>query len=101
MDSQTQEAGEQIVFMITSGVSHRTRRPFVNVTVGARDLHAQLSPGEAIDLAHNLLEAAEGARSDAFLISWLLHEIGVDSEQAAVALLEGFRQWREQGQGEK
>jgi hypothetical protein len=82
------------VFMVTTGVSHRTKKPFVNVNVGSHDLNAQMSPEMAIELAHNLLAAAEAASTDSFLFWWLNERIGLDEKGAAQMLTE-FRYWRD------
>lgn len=85
---------EPIVFQCTTGFGHRTQKPFVAITVGAKDFHTQMSPEGAIDLAHNLLACAEAAQTDAFLIGFFRKAVGAD-EAAVVGLLQEFRQWRE------
>lgn len=86
------------VFQVTSGFGHNTQQPFVAVTVGNKDFHAQMSPEEAIDLAHNLLACAEAALTDAFLIGFFRKVIGNDDQAVAGLLLE-FRDWREKRGG--
>lgn len=86
------------VFQVTSGFGHNTQKPFVAVTVGSKDFHAQMSPEEAIDLAHNLLACAEAAVTDAFLIGFFRKVVGTD-DQVVTGLLLEFRQWREQRGG--
>lgn len=88
---------EELIFMVTTGYGWKHRQPFVNVTVGAKDFHVQMSPAEARDLALNLLESAEAAEQDAFLFEWAQKEVGVDDAGAATLLAE-FRKWREDRQ---
>lgn len=82
-------------YLVTSGYGQNTKEPYVEVK--APKLHVQMSPENARDLAFNLLQAAEGAYSDAFLVEFSKHALGED-EQAAAVLLHEFRQWREQKQ---
>lgn len=85
-------------FLVTTGFGHKTQKPFVAVTVGNKDFHTQMSPEEAIDLAHNLLACAEAAQTDAFLITFLRKVVGTHDE-AVMGILQEFRQWREQQGG--
>lgn len=77
---------------VTSGYGHNTKEPFVEIN--APQLRIQMSPENARDLALNLLQAAEAAYSDGFLIEFLTDAIGSDPAQAAMLLGE-FRKWRE------
>ena len=87
------------VFQVTTGFGHHTQKPFVAVTVGSKDFHAQMSPEEAIDLAHNLLACAEASLTDAFLIGFFRKVVGSD-DNVVVGLLQEFRQWREERGGQ-
>lgn len=86
--------GDEIVFWVSSGFGHNTQRPFVQVVIDALDASAQMSPAEARSLALNLLEAAEAAESDAFLVTFLRDTIGAEDRSIA-SILTDFRQWRE------
>ena len=78
-------------FMVESGYGIDTREPFVEIRFeGAR---AQISPEEATDLALSILQAAESAWSDAFLVEYLQSAVGLDLKQAA-QILAPFRTWR-------
>ena len=77
---------------VESLVSHRTGEPLVNVRWGQEN--GQLSRDEAIQLAHQLIEAAEAAVSDAFLMQFLMQKVGAEP-QAAVSILSEFRQFRD------
>lgn len=76
---------------IESMVSGRTREPFVVLRWGAEG--GQLTPMEARQHARRLLEAAEAADQDAFLVDFLRDRVGVDVPQQMAVLLE-FREWR-------
>lgn len=55
-----------------------------------------MSPDEARQLALSILQSAEAAEQDAFMMHFLSENIGVD--KAAVVLTE-FRKWRHQEEG--
>lgn len=69
----------------TSGEPFVMLRWFTHVT--------QLSLEQAREIALNLLDAAEAARSDAFLMSFM----GDRDPQAGAMLVAAFREWREKG----
>lgn len=81
-------------FHVTSGYGHNSREPFVQMQ--CPNPVVQMSPENARDLALNLLQAAEAAYSDAFLVEFLG---AIESETVAAGLLIEFRKWREQKQG--
>lgn len=96
---------------VSSGFGRNTRKPFVQIEIpeSARApvmspgeagpepvpgvIGLQLSPAEARSLALNLLEAAEGALGDGFLLTFLEKEIGLSLEQLAPLLVK-FRGYR-------
>lgn len=80
-------------FIITNGYGARTNRPFVTLTEESQDLMIQMSPEEAMDLARNLIEGAEAAIQDAYMIEFLRQLPGVGDYQI-IGFLEDFRQWR-------
>jgi hypothetical protein len=88
-------------FMITSGFGHNTRRPFVQMVIQRADWMTQMSPEEARELAFNLLQAADGAESDGFLVSFLQERIGVESMNAIASILVDFREYREKSRQEQ
>ncbi len=88
------EENEEIVFNVTSNFGHNTQKPFVMIVVGKHDFMVQISPAGARELAINLLQAAEAAEGDAFLISFLRRKVGANDE-AVAGILEEFRNWRE------
>ena len=79
--------------LITNGYGARTKQPFVSITEESQDFNIQLSPEEAIDLAHNLLSAAEASIQDAFFIEFMRQKVKAEDQQI-VGMLEDFRQWR-------
>lgn len=86
--------GDEIVFWVSSGFGHNTQRPFVQVVIEALDASTQMSPAEARSLALNLLDAADAAESDGFLVTFLRDKIGAE-DCAIASILTDFRQWRE------
>lgn len=84
----------QVVFSVSTGFGHRTRQPYVQVLIKAADFMTQMAPADARALAINLLQAAEAAEGDAFLISFLRRKVGANDE-AVAGILQEFRNWRE------
>jgi|SRR5215472_6048588 len=76
---------------IESMVGMRTREPAVVFRWGEEC--GQLTPTEARQHARRVLEAAEAADSDAFLLAFLRDQVGADLEHQ-VAVLGEFRRWR-------
>jgi hypothetical protein len=70
----------------------KTRQPFVQLHHG--DWSIQCSPDEARQLAQSIIEAAEAAEQDGFLMEWAKESIGADDGVATMLLTE-YRQWRE------
>jgi hypothetical protein len=81
-----------------SGVN-RAGEPFIQLILGEKVI-AQQSIEQARDHAHAILEAAEAAEQDAFLVHWLKSCIGAD-ERAAAGLLQDFRNWRREQTGKR
>ena len=81
----------------TSLVSSTTGDPRV-------DLHhddkrfAQVSPDEARAWAHNILQAAEAADQDAFLVTFHREDCGLDPSHS-MAVLHAYRVWRDKQRG--
>lgn len=84
-----------IVFMVTSGFGHNSQQPFVQVLIEAADFMTQMSPDNARELAYNLLQAADAAESDGFLVTFLRQKIEVTDDRAVASILVAFREWRE------
>ena len=80
---------------VSSGYGVNTKEPFVEIHF--TEPRVQMSPENARDLALNLLQAAESAYSDAFLVEFMTDAVE-ESEAAAAGLLIEFRKWREQKQ---
>ena len=79
--------------MVSSGYGGNTHKPFIMIETPELDRPIQMSPQEARDLAANLLQAAEGADSDAFLFEFIKNELN-QPERVCADLLIMFRQWR-------
>lgn len=76
---------------IESMVASRDQQPYVVVKWGEEA--GQLTPSEARAHALKVLEAAEAAETDAFLVSFLLHRLEVDLGRA-LHILQDFRGYR-------
>lgn len=87
---------------VESGYGYNTQQPFIEIKderikPGEK---IQLSPEEARDLAMNLLEAAEAAEQDAFIIDYVKKQIvspgtsKEESDKMAAGFLFEFREWR-------
>jgi hypothetical protein len=81
------------VIMITSLISHRTRKPRIDIQLG--ELHTQMDADAAVKIARDILEVAAGAYADAFLFHFLGEKIGVDETRAAQIIPE-FRAYRDE-----
>lgn len=78
---------------VSSGYGARTKRPFVAVQIGDRKPY-QWSPDEARRVAVLLIECAEAADGDAFVVDWFTEQAGLAMPQIA-PLLADFRASRE------
>lgn len=76
---------------IKSGYGANTEEPFVSLHYS--DTVIQVSPPKAREIALMLLESAEAAEQDCFLMEWAQAETKVD-ERGAAMLLNEFRLWR-------
>ena len=81
-----------------SGVN-RAGEPFIQLILGTRVI-AQQSVEQAREHAMAVLEAAEAAEQDAFLVSWVKDNIGA-GEAGAVGMLNEFREWRRARTGKR
>lgn len=89
------ETPKEISFMVTTGFGARERQPYVQVLIEAADFMTQMSPAKARELAANLIEAAEAAEGDGFLVGFMTERVGVDDDRAIVSVLSDFREYRE------
>ena len=80
---------------VQSGFGHNTQLPFVEVVIHAADWSTQMSPAEARDLAFNLLQCADAAEGDGFLMSFMEKAIGVEDPRMLASLLVQFREYRD------
>lgn len=81
-----------------SGVN-RAGEPFIQLIIGEKVI-AQQSVQQAREHALAILEAAEAAEQDAFLVHWAKTKIGVN-ESAAAGLLQDFRNFRREQTGKR
>ena len=87
---------ERTTLYTQSGVNARGQA-FVQITRDGKVI-AQLTPEETREHALGLLNAAEAALSDAYLVSWVKEHVGAGEVEAA-GLLADFRRWREKRGG--
>jgi hypothetical protein len=80
-------------FSVTSGFGVQSRQPFVEVEVLPTEFSVKMSPQDATTLALNLLQAAEAARTDGWLVNYLTGSAGLTNQEMQVMLVE-FRHWR-------
>ena len=84
---------------VTSMYGKSGRQPLV--TLGWGDLMPrQMSPDEAREIARMLLEAAEAADQDGFIVEFAQRGLG-QTEETAVCMLAAFREWREQARAKE
>lgn len=83
---------EPSMLMVSSMVSARTQEPMVMLRWFT--FVAQIGPDQARDLAFNLLDAAEAAKSDAFLMRFMSKN--VRNVEAGMHLVAAFREFRQQ-----
>jgi hypothetical protein len=76
-----------------SGVN-RKGEPFVQLMIDDKVV-GQFSPEECRDHARSILEAAEAAEQDAFMLDFAKGTIGT-TEEGSVRLLQEFRRYREE-----
>jgi len=90
--------GKDQMFRISSGYGGNTKRPFVQMQHPAIDRPLTISPNEARALALNLLECADAAESDGFLVEFFKGEMD-QPDATIVALLVQFREYRKKRAG--
>jgi hypothetical protein len=83
-----------IVIRCLSGYGYRTREPFVSLVIGDNK-PVNIPALGALDVAHNMAEAAEAAMTDAFVFEFFTKRLRVDETRAALALGD-FRKQREE-----
>ncbi len=85
-------AGPEIELHVESLYGARSDAPLVKLVVGRQEII--MPPEKARTVAQWLLDAAEAAYSDAFIIRWVCQATNVTREQAR-PLLREFRQFKE------
>lgn len=86
---------------VTSGFGHNTQQPYVQMIIQRADWMTQMTPETARELAFNLLQAADGAESDGFLINFLRSRVGVEDMRTIATILVEFREYREKRRREE
>lgn len=84
---------------ISSGYGHTTKQPFVTFTLASPSESAnptiQMTSAQARTQAHYIMEAADSAESDGFIVEWLRDKADLNDNQIGAMLAE-FRAFREQ-----
>lgn len=98
LESITFDKPEPGMLSVSSGWGHNTQQPYVTIALASpvetANPAVQLVSDQARQIAFQILEAAEAAEQDGFLVSFATQRIGVPIEQAGALLVE-FRAWRE------
>jgi len=81
------------IIHIESIFGAHTGEPLVGLQWG--DQTCQLTPDEARAHALRILECAEAADQDAYLMDFLLHKVSVLELEKLVFVLKDFRAWRD------
>lgn len=81
---------------VTNGFGFNTKQPYVEVNWPTDSGTIQLEPDEARMVARMIMEAAEAADQDAFLIAFLMADLDLPFE-AAAQIIPRFAAWREEG----
>lgn len=77
----------------------KSRQPIVKISYGIT-FEVQISPSEARHFAHSILEAAEAAETDAFMVEFIKTRVGINEDEMVAAFLNDFRKARETAQEE-
>lgn len=81
------------MFLVSSGYGGNTKRPFVQMQHPAIDRPLTISPNEARALAMNLLECADAAETDGFIVEFFKGEME-QADATIIVLLRQFREYR-------
>jgi hypothetical protein len=92
MATMSDQPKEQM-FLVSSGYGGNTKRPFVQIQHPAIDRPLTISPNEARALALNIMECADAAESDGFLVEFFKGEME-QPDQTIAYLLVQFREYR-------
>lgn len=85
---------------VTNGFGVNTKQPYVEINWPTDSGTIQLEPDEARLIARMIAEAAEAAEQDAFLVAFMMAEIELPFEQAAL-ILPRYRAWRDAARHKK
>jgi hypothetical protein len=89
---------ESGVLSVSSGYGQNTKQPFVTIALASpvetANPAVQLLTSQAREIAMQILEAADAAESDGFVVGWLT-DVADLSEAQAAALLQEFRAYRD------
>jgi hypothetical protein len=85
------------MFLVSSGYGGNTKRPFVQLQHPSIDRPLTISPNEARALALNLMECADAAETDGFLVEFFKGDMEQPDQTVAylmiVSLIAWLRRW--------
>jgi hypothetical protein len=100
----TYDPPEPGMLSISSGWGHNTQQPYVTIALANPQETAnpavQIASSQARQIAFQILEAAEAAEQDGFIVNFAMQHIGVPIEHAG-GLLNEYRAWRERRRNER
>lgn len=96
----TFDTPEPNTISVSSGFGRTTQQPFVTIALASpietANPAVQIVSDQARAIALQILEAADAAESDGFLVTWMTSSsAGSLSDHQAAALLADFRAWRD------
>lgn len=85
---------------VTNGFGHNSKQPFVEVNWPTDSGKIQLAPDEARLIARMIAECAEAAEQDAFLVAFMMDEVGLTFNEAA-QIIPRYAAWRKEQAGKR
>ena len=86
------------IFEVQGIISSENGLPIVQLRQlnddGTIEAHFQVSPDDAREIAHNILEAATNAVYDAALVAWVRETFPKDQQDAGPAMVDMIRKFR-------
>lgn len=94
MNKKRKPQPEERTITVASGVSMFDGKPFVSVWTGEEFEPMQFHPGKAVQIASEIMTAAEASIHDACVVKYLQEKLNLSLEEAG-AVLGDFRQYRD------
>jgi hypothetical protein len=93
-ECQGQASQDNDVIHIRTQVASRTLEPAVILEWGM--MACTMAPLDARSHAYGILEAANAAETDGFVVAWIKNSVGIEDPKAIAGMLLDFRRYREQ-----